>query len=388
MNTIDYHKSAKLKLKLLLNGIRIEDDALSGVGRIYKEYQYGYNDSNWVKQSPKQVIPSEIVLPGKIVVAPHLRPNSPYIIKKDGENLYIVNTIKNEIESIVEYLQRPEIWDRKLSNGASVKEYLNIYGADCLNLFVVADCDFWREGIPCVFCSLQPTQLLHNEVVKFKSLEKIEEAVSIAFEDVSSFKWMIITGGSLKDREMEVKRYCDVLNTIKKYIPPSWNNRIKGNVALLPTNKEKHLEELFKTGIEHPSFNLEVWNKNRFVDYCKGKEKYASFDCLIDAYKKAVKLWGEGNVWCNFVGGISPIDDLVQGFYYMADMGVVPGANIFHLDPQAIGVKMGLKEPDEEYIMQMYSALSDIYTKYGYKPFFNESVLRNSLSNEKYNGWI
>ena len=388
MNTIDYHKSAELKLKLLLSGIRIEDDALSGLGDIYKEYQYGYNDSNWVKQSPKQIIPSEIVLPGRIVVAPHLRPSSPYIIKKYEGNLYIVNALRDEMVSPVEYLPRPTIWSRKLNNGASVKEYLNVYGADCLNLFIVADCEFWREGIPCVFCSLQPTQALHKEVVMFKSLDRIEEAVSIAFNSNTSFKWMIITGGSLRNRDNEVKRYCEVLNTIKKYIPPSWNNKIKGNAALLPTNKEDDLVNLFHTGIEHPSFNLEVWGKTRFVDYCKGKEKYASFDYLIDTYKKAVKIWGVGNVWCNFVGGISPIKDLIQGFYFMADMGVVPGANIFHLDPKAVGVKMGLKEPDEEYVMQMYSALSNIYKQYGYKPFFSESVLRNSLSNEMYNGWI
>ena len=44
-----YKKSAALKLKLLINGIRIDDSALYGLGDKYKEYQYGYNDSNWMK---------------------------------------------------------------------------------------------------------------------------------------------------------------------------------------------------------------------------------------------------------------------------------------------------------------------------------------------------
>ena len=43
----------------------------------------------------------------------------------------------------------------------------------------------------------------------------------------------------------------------------------------------------------------------------------------METYKKAVSIWGPGLVWCNFVGGISPIKDLKEGFRFMADMGVV-----------------------------------------------------------------
>lgn len=381
-------KSSILKLKLLINGIRIDDSAIEDVGTKYKEYQYGYNDSNWVRQAKYVTIPSELVLPGGIVVAPHLRPSSPYLIRRKGSTMYIVDELTQNTVSAVDYLPRPKIWDLPLSDGTKLKEYLNVYGANCLNLFIVANCEFWNEGRPCVFCSLQPTQKLHQEVVMFKPLDKIEEAVKLAFDNEQNLDWMIITGGSLKDRKTEVNRYCDVLNVIRKHIPGRWNGKIKGNAALLPDDDESDLERLHDTGIEHPSFNLEVWGRERFANYCPGKEKYASFNDLIETYKKAVKIWGTGEVWCNFVGGISPIEDLTAGFKYMADLGVVPGANIFHLDPKAIGVKLGLQEPTEEYVLKMYECLSSIYKEYGYKPFFSEKVLRNSLSNEMYNGWL
>lgn len=385
---IDYSKSAQLKLKLLINGIRIADEAFDGLGSVYKEYQYGYNDSNWIKQAKRQVIPSELVLPGKIVVAPHLRPTSPYLIIREGDKMFVMDEKSQEKVSEIDYLPRPKIWDLKMSDGSKVKEYLNVYGSNCLNLFIVANCDFWNEGMPCVFCSLQPTQNLHKEVVMYKPLDKINEALHLAFNNDENLDWMIITGGSLKNREQEVNRYCDVLNIIKQHIPQRWSGKIKGNAALLPTNNEADLERLFETGIEHPSFNLEVWGKTLFKSYCKGKEKHASFDTLIETYKKAVKIWGPGQVWCNFVGGISPINDLKDGFRFMADLGVVPGANIFHLDSKAVGVKLGLHEPSEEYVFEMYNCLSTIYKEYNYKPFFSESVLRNSLSNEMYHGWM
>ena len=75
-----FMNSARTKLKLLMSGIMIEPKALSGLGKEYKEYQYGYNDSNWAKKEKQEIIPSELVLQGDIVVAPHIRPNSPYLI--------------------------------------------------------------------------------------------------------------------------------------------------------------------------------------------------------------------------------------------------------------------------------------------------------------------
>lgn len=387
-NTELYHKSAVLKLKLLINGIRIDETAMDGVGTKYKEYQYGYNDSNWIRQERYVTIPSELVLPGGIVVAPHLRPLSPYLIKRVNGTLYVVDERSEQAISDISYLPRPKIWDLKLSDGSRLKKYLNVYGTNCLNLFIVANCDFWNEGKPCAFCSLQPTQNLHHEVIMYKSLNIIEEAIKLAFDNEQDLDWMIITGGSLKDRKAEIDRYCEVLNVIHKHIPERWKGVIKGNAALLPTNDEADLERLHATGIEHPSFNLEVWGKEHFAQYCPGKEKYVHFDTLLQTYKKAVKIWGSGDVWCNFVGGISPIEDLTTGFRYMADLGVVPGANIFHLDPKAMGVRLGLGEPSEEYVLKMYESLASIYKEYDYKPFFSEKVLRNSLSNEMYNGWL
>lgn len=383
-----YNKSARVKLKLLLNGVRIDKSALNGLGTDFKEYQYGYNDSNWDSHKTGRLIPSELVLPGKLVVASHLRPSSPYLIKKLNDHLYIINEREDEVLTDVDYLPRPQIWDIRLSDGSNIKKYLNVYGANCLNLFVVANCEFWSEGNPCAFCSLQPTQNQHQEVVVNKSLPMIEEAIEKAFAADKSIGWMIITGGSLTNRNLEIERYIQVLSTIQKHIPTSWNGKIKGNAALLPTNSEFDLERLHSTGIEHPSFNLEVWGASRFASLCPGKAKHAPLYKLIETYKKAVSIWGEGEVWCNFVGGITPIQDLKNGFRAMADLGVVPGANIFHLDPKAPAVKMGLNEPTEEYVLEMYDCLAAIYKEYGYKPFFSHSVLRNSLSNEKYNGWL
>lgn len=385
----DLTNSALTKLKLLLAGVMIEESALVGLGKEYKEYQYGYNDSNWSKKGKQEIIPSELVLPGDVVVAPHIRPTSPYLIvsQEDG-GLIVIDKRNDEVLSSVGYLPRPKLWNLHLSNGESIKKYLNIYGKNCLNLFILADCEFWNIGKPCVFCSLKPTQSFHAEVVKIKSIDKIDEALSLAFSSGDAVEWMIITGGSRLNREEEINRYCDVLNCIKTHIPTSWQNKIRGNAALLPSINVADLVTLHETGICHPSFNLEVWDKELFDLYCPGKSQYVGFDNLLEVYKNAVDIWGKGEVWCNFVGGISPIRKLKDGFRYMADLGVVPGANIFHIDPSAPAAKLGLTQPTEDYVLEMYYELGKIYKEYDYSPFFSHSVLRNSLANEVFNGWM
>ena len=43
---------------------------------------------------------------------------------------------------------------------------------------------------------------------------------------------------------------------------------------------------------------------------------------------------------------------------------------------------------DEKYIFQLYSYGAELYHKYGYKPYFDAGVLRNSLANEFYEGLL
>jgi len=180
--------------------------------------------------------------------------------------------------------------------------------------------------------------------------------------------------------------HVKALNIIREFSP--WKNKLKGNTALMPPLDLKKLGLLYDTGIEHPSFNLEVWGEKKFNEICPGKEKYRGFKKILKAYDFAIKnYYGEGALWCNFVAGINNLNELKEGFTHMANKGVIPGANIFHPDQGAILGK-SLKSPSYEYIIELYHHAAELYHEKGYKPFFNESSLRNSLANEAFNGWI
>jgi hypothetical protein len=189
------------------------------------------------------------------------------------------------------------------------------------------------------------------------------------------------------DGNKEIEVLTAVLSGIRKELPPEWHGIIKGNVASMVPQDIKKVDELMATGIEHPAFNLEVWGKEYFNFICPGKAKYRGWEHIIETYKYAVSRYGRGRFWVNFVGGLNSLSDLQDGFTFMAKLGVVPGANIFHPDR---GAFLGTTQtsPTKEYIIDLYKHAAKLYHKFDYLPFFNEKVLRNSIANEAYLGYI
>jgi hypothetical protein len=379
-----FRDSTILKAKILSYGFRISEAAEELIDETIKEEHRGYGDSHWgVKKTTR--IPSEIILPGDIVVASHIRPKSRLCL--DAENGKPIITNKGVKVSDVSFLKRPQIWSKKTKSGINMKRIANFYGRDCLNFNIYSGCEFWEKGVPCKFCSVMPTQLRYGEVAIKKEPKDVREVAKTAFALEDKINFVIVTGGSYLDGDMDFDMAISALKEIKKEIPKSWNGVIRGNVALMaPKNLEK-IDELMATGIEHPSFNLEVWGKKYFNYICPGKAKYRGLDHIMEAYKYGVKKYGRGVFWVNFVGGLNDIKTLKKGFTQMAKMGVVPGANIFHPD---VGSVLGTKRksPSPEYIIELYKHAAKLYHKYGYKPYFDEKCLRNSIANEAYLGYV
>lgn len=384
MNKGIYTKSTIVKVKILSYGFRMEEEVEDYINEKVKEEHRGYGDSHWgVKKTTK--IPAEIMLPGDIVVASHIRPKSPLCLKIQKGKLIITENGKKISDA--DFLSRPKIWSKKTKSGLDMKKVANFYGRDCLNFNIYSGCEFWDAGVPCKFCSVKPTQSKYGEVEIKKNPVDVEEVTKAAFKHEKKINFIIVTGGSYLDGDKEMDGVIKTLKAIRKGIPKSWKGVIKGNAALMvPQTKEK-LDELMATGIEHPSFNLEVWGSKYFKYICPGKSQYRGLDHILDVYKYGVEKYGRGVFWVNFVGGLNSLEVLKKGFSYMAEMGVVPGANIFHPDVDSVLGKKR-KSPSPEYIIELYRHAAKLYHHYGYKPYFDEKCLRNSIACEAYLGYI
>jgi bacteriochlorophyllide c C-7(1)-hydroxylase len=151
----------------------------------------------------------------------------------------------------------------------------------------------------------------------------------------------------------------------------------------MPPRTLSRLDELHRLGVDHPSFNLEAWPRDAFERICPGKAEYVGFDHIMAAYDRVVESYGPGRAWCNFVGGLVPLDDQMDGFTALAERGVIPGANVYHPDVNS-PFGNSVPSPGEEYIVRLYRHAAELYHRFSYKPFFDAAVLRNSLANEAY----
>jgi hypothetical protein len=374
-------QSTLMKVNLLSFGVRFDVEALEGVGTIYKEDNRGYDDSNW--RVPKGLlVPSEMMLPGNIVVCTHIRPDSPYLVMQKGEQRYI--TEDGKIVSPVSFLPRPRVWSQASEDETDMKSIVSFYGHDCLNINLYSGCKFWEVNKPCKFCSVGPTQKRFGVAKIRKTVADVDAAAKAAFSSRDPINFILTTAGCLLDADLEVVAHIEALHAIRKYAP--WHGTLRGNVSLMPPKDFSLIDRLHETGIEHPGFNLEVWGQSAFSEVCPGKQEYRGYEHILDAYRYAVEVFGRGMIWCNFVAGLQDLDVLKEGFTKMAEIGVVPGANVFHPDMGAHFSKR--KAPSPEYIIELYRHAARLYHRFDYQPFFSESVHRSSIANEAYKGWV
>lgn len=373
--------SAFAKLKLLAYGVKDAPALFARNTSMFKEEHYAYDNGNWGVDKDRMT-PSEVLLPGGVVSKLHIRPDSPYSLVQDGDRFFI----KDDWHFLSEFrfLDRPSFWNYSTSRGVPTKRVGQMYGLNALNFNLFSDCEFHNTGKGCKFCSVKATVNRKDPVDITKQVQDIVDTCKLAVEH-DDVKYILITGGSYLDREYEFERHMQVIRAIRPVLP--WDGVIKGNISMMPPNDIKKLKLLHDYGVENPSFNMEVWPISNFSKICPGKHEYVGFDHIVESLLYLEEIYGPGEVWSNFVAGLVPLEDIKEGFKFMAEHGIVPGANLYHAEVgSVIGKSLGII--DEQFILKIFGFAAELYHKHGYKPFFDTGVLRNSLTNEMYEGLL
>lgn len=380
MSEFDKKNSARTKLDLLVCGIQDNAALFNKYSSYFKEEHYAYDNGNWGVDKDR-LVPSEIMLPGDIVCKLHIRPDSKYELIEDNGTLLITKN-KKEISEF-SFIQKPKFWQFETSSGIPMKSLAQMYGKNCLNFNIYSGCEFHSKHLPCHFCSVSSTVKRTNPVKIKKSPSELAEVCQAASKN-DTVDYIIVTGGSYLDSDKEFMTHLNVIDAIKSCLP--WNGDIKGNISMMPPKDFNLLKCLYDRRVSNPSFNMEVWPQENFDRICPGKSKYVGFSHIIDSLKFLVSLYGSGAVWSNFVAGLTPLECLKDGFLFMAENGIVPGANIYH--PEVSSLIENSIKVSHDYVCRLYSFAAELYVKYNYKPYFNESILRNSLANEFYHGLL
>ncbi len=379
--TEERKNSAQAKLDILVYGIRDAPEIFAALEGKFKEEHYAYDNGNW-GVAKSRLVPTEMLLPGDIIVKLHVRPDSPLSLTAEQGRIFVKNGSRYLTECM--FLDRPNFWNFTTSQGTPTKNIAQLYGHSALNFNIFSGCEFHSVGKGCRFCSVRETVDKFSPIKRTKNIADLAETCELATRH-DTFRYLIMTGGSYLDRNREFDRNIEILKAIRYKLP--WQGKIKGNVSFLPPADFTRLSALAELEVENPSFNMEVWDKTSFFRICPGKAEYVGFEHMVQSLLYLAGIYGKGKIWSNFVAGIIPLSDIKDGFRFMAEHGIVPGANIYHAEVGSdIGKSLGTI--DAGYIRELYSYAAELYHKYGYKPYFDAAVLRNSMANEFYEDLI
>lgn len=409
--------SAVIKAKILSNGLRIDDDALEYIVQIpnYKRESFVYNDSHSALGESVALSPQELLISmpdGKYetVVSCVVSPNSSLSLTVNENHLAIHDSSESAFapQIAVNLLPHPTFWDETDADGVPLGRIVGTCGLCEVNVWLWHDCALPFTGKPCKFCGINSVardrkqldllsvkELSGRDTAyavwglrRSKVLSSLTYALKRAVDTYEPYKdhfHLIFISGNLPNEllDLQWKIYVEAMAVINQ---AGFQLRdLDSTAILMPPNDLSWIQKAHDTGLGKVGFNLEVWHPDLFAEYCPGKATYGR-ERMLEALKEAVRVFGVGSVWCNFVFGLEPVDELLCGMEYLASLGIVPGANVFHKDR---GAQLGhLSIPSTHEIISFYKQLAKLYHTFGFQPFYCEKALRTSLANEAFKGWL
>jgi hypothetical protein len=403
--------AADLKLHLLLQGLNIDYGALKE--QSFKTDKYLHNDRHFVPLEKKGTVPQELLLIDEsaytVCVGVLARPESPFSLLGDSDGPYLTFEGKR-INVRVAFLPEPVFWNMETRDGIPNYFLLSVPGVNELNLWPWHDCALHYEQEGCAFCTTTSTavqagtgpksELLTvfriNQVSNFVDvftrfypslLERSIDALTAAlrYDFPTRDYWFTIISGNLSHDLLSEQHdlFGRLLEDLLQQVPELRRDRVVFNI--MPPNDVGKLRQVKQSGASFYMANLEIWDESYFRDICPGKARYGR-NRFIDMLLQAVNVFGAGNVWCNFVCGLEPLDLQLQGYSILAGEGIVCGANVFHRDPK---VKLNAVEGFSfDSAKRYYTTAAEILHKNNLTPFFGLESRRSSLLWEAYLGLL
>lgn len=409
--------SAEAKARVLSNGIKIDNEALAYLSKHpdYKHESYVYNDSRWQLREFVELCPQELCLSSvkdgnETVVSCIINQSSPISLTVRDEQLAIHDRVAPDLTSrvSVKLLPDPSYCSEIDANGVPFGRYVSTCGLCEANIWLWHDCFLPYDRRGCAFCGINTvatkrkrTDLLSASMLsdrdtaqvvweerKTMVLGSVVRALKRALETYEPYQnhfHLVFIAGNMRNGLLDLQWsiYVEAMLALEDAgIPLS---DLDSTAVLMPPNDFAWIRNAKEAGLGKIAFNLEIWDQSLFEELCPGKAQYGR-ERMISALGEAVKVFGPGNVWSNFIYGLEPTPSLLQGMKWLAGTGIVPGANVFHKDRGARLRDVSI--PSDQQIISFYRQLADIYHEFELSPFYCEKGLRTSLANEAFKGWI
>jgi hypothetical protein len=369
-----------MKLMCLYHGVYINTETLNVLQVLDTNFVQGL--FSYHQNDIAYKLPHEFWFDNSVVVQLRFAYNSPcelYVVLEDIDappTFYI--KCGNFCETRVTFPPCPTFYKANLCDGTPIYKVVQLAGKDCLKIYTSNYCDFERNSMICKFCTVDSSRKL-QDVIHNKDTWQIRQAMKLAYAE-GCYGHIMIATGTPPTSDRGLVFISGLLNDIRSDLKLK---TISGSVSTIPPAEPKHIQTIYKSGIEYITFNLEVYDKTLFEKHCPGKAILIGREHYFESYKEAVAVFGKGRVRSNFVAGIEDFDSLSEGFEVMAQMGVVPTVTMLSLNERNIktlGADFVL--PSIEYYVEVFKRLEQIYTKYKLRPPWCSQCRTTSLEHE------
>jgi hypothetical protein len=367
----------RLWVEVWVEGIRLDDSALYGLGVDYLEdthFLYAYDGEFqtpdalspwWILMPAAPEEPAEFDSRGRItkglLFQSHVRRHSPFLVKRSGGKLFVE---KNGVPLVeIAFQPRPRYLDKPISDGTPAGKLVAPIGGYWLESVPLKYCYYFQNQEQCRFCNIAAGGKLYSPGEQKKKAEQIAEAFAIAWEE-GIYHGVSLCGGSLPGAR-DQDQYVQIAQAIGK-IRRDWDEWNDGSVPVdyiggAPIPGELHkIDELKASGIRYMQLNLEIGDPQWFAAICPGKARAIGYDHWVRALEYSAEIFGKnGEVRSNMVAGIEPAETLLLALERLAHKGVVGVPNPWKPTPGSF--LEGHRAPEPRWYFSFYDKLADIF---------------------------
>lgn len=344
-----------LKAAILVEGINFEHGAFETVGTKFKEQNHGLFGWDFTDHKGIQ-LPDDFVLSDGTVTQFRYNPLSPYRMElREGQ--YVVVKSGKALDT-VKLIPRPQYYHSRTKSGVIMRQIAQTGGEDCFFVCYQNYCSYFAKGEQCLFCNLVSTKRTYDSVLTRKDVRDIGEVAAVAFAE-GECKHILLTGGCFS-HEKEVSLVASIVGAIRSSLGLEV---LPGTILPSATVDEDDIRLYRGTGIGAIGYSMEIWNEALYKGICPGKARSVSHDEFFKAIKKAVCIFGAGNVYGVFVMGLEPRGTLLEGVRALSDIGanVVP----FVWSPNPGSKLEGHRAPSAEWYVDTILEAAEIVYRAG-----------------------
>lgn len=289
--------TTRLKIELLCRGARTEE-------KIDKGRKGGAGPAGGRYFTLPDEACVEIPLQGKFIES------SPFTVTQTNGKWHILRRAKSLVE--VKPVPRPQFYQKSTADGTPMRKVAVLHGKDCLASTVCSKCVYWSSGRQCKFCGIE---LWHSERLIQKQPDQLGQVAEEAFKEGAA-KHVTLTIGTPPSPDKGALMLAETTRAIKEHV------RMPVHVQLEPPQSTKFLEALYDAGVDTVGIHIESFDRKVLSDVCPMKSNVKDY---FRAWRKAVELFGEGQVSTFIIAGLGEADEsILQGAEKAARMGVIP----------------------------------------------------------------